>query len=168
MQINQTNANDLFSFSYFFNYSSRKRRPSYSQDGDLYLNSMRDDDQMDECNAALVLMSLSGSPHSPRQWMLSSSPGSSSASWTSGSDELSDEGAPQTGSLSPNRMRTTSLSTSDEGIVMDYNDETPRKHRVSTFIEIVYYFCSKMQFTLYVSITNFARNHTEIKRLTML
>lgn len=118
----------FFSFS---NCSSRKRRPSYSQDGDLYLHSLRDDDQMDECNAALVLMSLSGSPHSPRQWMLSSSPGSSSASWTSGSDELSDEGA-QTGSLSPNRMRTTSLSTSDEGIVMDYNDETPRKHRVST------------------------------------
>lgn len=93
---------------------------------------------MDECNAALVLMSLSGSPHSPRQWMLSSSPGSSSASWTSGSDELSDEGAPQTGSISPNRMRTTSLSTSDEGIVMDYNDETPRKRRVSTSPETIF------------------------------
>lgn len=89
---------------------------------------------MDECNAALVLMSLSGSPHSPRQWMFGSSPGSSSASWTSGSDELSDEGVPHsTGSHinSPNRMRTASLSTSDEGIVMDYSDETPRKRRVS-------------------------------------
>lgn len=100
------------------------------------MNSFRDDDQMDECNAALVLMSLSGSPHSPRQWMLGSSPGSSSASWTSGSDELSDEGTPATGHISnqhsPNRLRTASLSTSDEGIVMDYNDETPRKRRVST------------------------------------
>lgn len=92
---------------------------------------------MDECNAALVLMSLSGSPHSPRQWMFGSSPGSSSASWTSGSDELSDEGIPHsTGSHinSPNRMRTASLSTSDEGIVMDYSDETPKKRRVSNRI----------------------------------
>lgn len=95
---------------------------------------------MDECNAALVLMSLSGSPHSPRQWMFSSSPGSSNASWTSGSEELSDEGA-QTGSISPNRMRTTSLSTSDEGIVMDYSDETPRKRRVSTHYNSMIYCC---------------------------
>lgn len=60
----------------------------------MYMSGFRDDEQMDECNAALVLMSLSGSPHSPRQWMLGSSPASnSSASWTSsGSDELSDEG----------------------------------------------------------------------------
>lgn len=141
---------------------------------------------MDECNAALVLMSLSGSPHSPRQWMLGSSPGSSSASWTSGSDELSDEGVPhhhtapitanmniqqtqirsttgnpngtnynnqhnfnnnnnnhhqihQTNS-SNNRLRTASLSTSDEGIVMDYSDETPRKRRVSE-IFILYCYC---------------------------
>lgn len=36
---------------------SRKRRPSYSQE---------DLDFMDECTAALVLMSLSCSPHSPR------------------------------------------------------------------------------------------------------
>lgn len=33
---------------------------------------------------------------------------------------------------SNNRLRTASLSTSDEGIVMDYSDETPRKRRVST------------------------------------
>lgn len=119
----------------FLVFRSRKRRTSFSQDSDLYLSSFRDDDQMDECNAALVLMSLSGSPHSPRQWMLGSSPGSSSASWTSGSDELSDEGTPITGisnQHSPNRLRTASLSTSDEGIVMDYSDETPRKRRVST------------------------------------
>lgn len=29
--------------------------------------------------------------------------------------------------------RTTSLSTSDEGIVMDYGEEMPRKRRVSSF-----------------------------------
>lgn len=115
---------------------SRKRRTSFTQDNDMFMNSFRDDDQMDQCNAALVLMSLSGSPHSPRPWMLGSSPGSSSASWTSGSEELSDEGTPATGHTSnqhsPNRLRTASLSTSDEGIVMDYNDETPRKRSVST------------------------------------
>lgn len=100
----------------------------------MYLGSFRDDGQMDECNAALVLMSLSASPHSPRQWRLGSSPGSSNASWTSGSDELSDEGTVNgaTNQHSPNRLRTASLSTSDEGIVMDYSDETPRKRRVST------------------------------------
>ncbi|KAL3280807.1 hypothetical protein HHI36_004038 [Cryptolaemus montrouzieri] len=42
-----------------FPYGSRKRRPSSSQDD----NSK--DSQMDECSAALVLMSLSCSPHSP-------------------------------------------------------------------------------------------------------
>lgn len=94
---------------------------------------------MDACNAALVLMSLSCSPHSPH-WttagLMGSSPGgSSSASWCSGSSSppLSEEGAPPA-PLSPNRIRTTSLSTSDEGIVMDYNEETPRKRRVSVTI----------------------------------
>lgn len=112
---------------------------------------------MNECNAALVLMSLSGSPHSPRPWMLGSSPASnSSGSWTSYSDELNDEpsitqhvninsadpnvnnGAKSTPNnfkihqkFQTNRLRTASLSTSDEGIVMDYNEENPRKRRVS-------------------------------------
>ena len=59
----------------------------------MYMGGFRDDEQMDECNAALVLMSLSGSPHSPRPWILGSSPASnSSGSWTSCSEELSDEG----------------------------------------------------------------------------
>lgn len=49
-----------------FIYRSRKRRTSYSQD-DFLLDNMNDDEQMDECNAALVLMSLSCSPNSPRQ-----------------------------------------------------------------------------------------------------
>lgn len=122
------------------------------------MGNFRDDEQMDECNAALVLMSLSGSPHSPRPWILGSSPASnSSGSWTSGSDELSDEcnanfmqhqrfidpinktsfvnKNAKTTQLDQNnhtnRLRTASISTSDEGIVMDYNDETPRKRRVS-------------------------------------
>lgn len=142
----------------------------------MYMGGFRDDEQMDECNAALVLMSLSGSPHSPRPWILGSSPASnSSGSWTSCSEELSDEGvatslqhhrrladamnnSPHSSSSisnisaksaqynfnnnnnnhhhhnqpNTNRLRTASLSTSDEGIVMDYNDETPRKRRVSS------------------------------------
>ncbi len=107
---------------------------------------------MDECNAALVLMSLSCSPLSPRQYAttrLASSPGGSSASsWCSGSSSppLSDEGAPQmnTSSQSPNRVRTTSLSTSDEGIGMDYNEDTPRKRRVSFFCFVKFCFSIKL------------------------
>lgn len=49
--------------------SSRKRRTSYTQDERDYL---LDGDEMDECNAALVLMSLSCSPNSPRQGEFSS------------------------------------------------------------------------------------------------
>jgi len=143
-------------------FGSRKRRPSFSHDGDIYLTGFRDDEQMDECNAALVLMSLSGSPHSPRPWILGSSPASnSSGSWTSCSEELSDEGLASQQSnnvkvlsknpciansikstnyglnnqphMQTNRLRTASLSTSDEGIVMDYtHDETSRKRRVNT------------------------------------
>lgn len=140
---------------------SRKRRPSCSHDGDIFMGGFRDDEQMNECNAALVLMSLSGSPHSPRPWMLGSSPASnSSGSWTSYSDELNDETTqPHVSSIAidpistsnngakqaqfklknhpkfqTNRLRTASLSTSDEGIVMDYTDETPRKRRVSLHI----------------------------------
>lgn len=167
--------------------SSRKRRPSYTHDGDMYMGGFRDDEQMDECNAALVLMSLSGSPHSPRPWILGSSPASnSSGSWTSCSEELSDEGV-AAGSLqhhphhrrvadamhSPqstpsnsaksaqyifntqpntNRLRTASLSTSDEGIVMDYNDETPRKRRVCTHID------THTEFYATIKILNYFRN----------
>lgn len=92
---------------------------------------------MDECNAALVLMSLSCSPHSPRaawETQLGSSPSSSSASWSTGSSSppLSDDGsAPTTTTIIRRGPRTTSLSTSDEGIVMDYNEDLPRKRRVS-------------------------------------
>lgn len=67
--------------------------------------------------------------------VLGSSPGSSStASWSTGSSSppLSDDGKSTDG-----RFRTSSISTSDEGIVMDYSEEMPRKRRVSlsfTFI----------------------------------
>lgn len=123
---------------FFAIYSSRKRRTSYSQDErDYFINSINDDDPMDECNAALVLMSLSCSPHSPRaawETQLGSSPSSSSASWSTGSSSppLSDDGsAPTTTTIIRRGPRTTSLSTSDEGIVMDYNEDLPRKRRVS-------------------------------------
>lgn len=119
-------------------FRSRKRRTSYSQDERDYLfSNINDDDTMDECNAALVLMSLSCSPHSPRNlWetRLGSSPGSSSASWSTGSSSppLSDDGNTNTNTNSSRRgPRTTSLSASDEGIVMDYNEDLPRKRRVS-------------------------------------
>lgn len=158
---------------------------------------------MDECNAALVLMSLSCSPNSPRQgeclllnpstlkltsfrritehniwtgwhsnvnlystaWegaLLGSSPGDSIESFSgSSSPPLSDDGNVSSSSTSTNSSdqkyiikqnhhklqinqlnvlehharrgpRTTSLSTSDEGIVMDYGEEMPRKRRVSS------------------------------------
>lgn len=148
---------NICKYCFYFYFSSRKRRPSCSHDGDIYMSGFRDDEQMNECNAALVLMSLSGSPHSPRPWMLGSSPASnSSGSWTSYSDELDETTISQSQANSAvgdsfssngrkhaqfnvknhpkfetNRLRTASLSTSDEGIVMDYNDETPRKRRVS-------------------------------------
>jgi hypothetical protein len=116
---------------------------------------------MDECNAALVLMSLSCSPHSPRQgiiWIenkrksfsyllsslhffslgcdtaLGSSPGSSSASWSTGSSSppLSDDNLPPTTDYKYEKTGCTNFfSTSDEGIAMDYNEDMPRKRRVS-------------------------------------
>ncbi|XP_055907153.1 uncharacterized protein LOC129942280 [Eupeodes corollae] len=118
-------------------HNSRKRRPSYTQEErDNYLTQCRDDDEIKLCNAALVLMHLSGSPLSPKDNLnsiLGSSPGSSSA-WSSGSSSppLSDDGKIFANHLLDSaRMRTTSLSTSDEGIVMDYSDDAPRKRRVS-------------------------------------
>lgn len=62
--------------------------------------------------------------------VLGSSPNSSNASWSSGSSSppLSDDGRI---TANEGRFRTSSISTSDEGIVMDYNEEMPRKKRVS-------------------------------------
>lgn len=131
---------------FFVNGRSRKRRPSFTQQqqpetNDHYMLSMcHHSDPMNECNAALVLMSLSGSPHSSAalhhstaaMGVMGSSPGgSSTSSWTSESSSLSDEYAASSSVLSSSRFRTTSLSMSDEGIGMDYGDETPRKRRVS-------------------------------------
>uniref|UniRef100_A0A1A9V6U4 Uncharacterized protein n=1 Tax=Glossina austeni TaxID=7395 RepID=A0A1A9V6U4_GLOAU len=68
---------------------------------------------------------------------LGSSPGSSSASWSSGSSSppLSDDGhnisAHMINDASASaRIRTTSVSTSDEGIVVDFKEDVPRKKRV--------------------------------------
>ncbi|XP_044266831.1 zinc finger protein 395 isoform X1 [Tribolium madens] len=108
---------------------SRKRRPSSSQD-DNYK-----DTQMDECSAALVLMSLSCSPHSPNfhgfPWRLSTSPdsniSSSSASYRS-------TPSPPPRAYSPQSAPLSSSAGSDEGIVMDYQDEQPRKKKNVTRI----------------------------------
>ncbi|XP_058118485.1 zinc finger protein 395-like [Anopheles coustani] len=143
---------------------SRKRRPSYSQDDREYF-SINDDDPMDECNAALVLMSLSCSPNSSAHGydtLLGTSSGSSTTSWSTGSTSppLSEDGhsTPPThhhhhelnhhhhhhhhtsnhhngrhqavGEI-VRGARTTSLSTSDEGIGMEYNEDMPRKRRAS-------------------------------------
>ncbi|XP_019867464.1 zinc finger protein 395 isoform X1 [Aethina tumida] len=112
-----------------FHHGSRKRRPSHSQD-DIQLPK---DSQMDECSAALVLMSLSCSPHSPSltalsSW-LSSSPGSSSSSASYRSTP-----SPPPRTYSPNSTPLSTSSASDEGIVMDYPDEMPRKKKNLTRI----------------------------------
>ncbi|XP_062564908.1 zinc finger protein 704 isoform X2 [Armigeres subalbatus] len=176
---------------------SRKRRPSYSQDDREYY-SINDDDPMDECNAALVLMRLSCSPNSSvTGWepILGTSSGSSSTSWSTGSTTppLSEDGhstSPNSSAVSSSSSsnssvsssssgihsnggsppgnnsnnnnnnnnnstttnnnntntanangttndivirgpRTTSISASDEGIGMDYNEDMPRKRRAS-------------------------------------
>lgn len=147
----------------FTQNGSRKRRTSYTQDEREYL---LDGDDMDECNAALVLMSLSCSPNSPRQaWesaIFGTSPGDSiqSSSYSgSSSPPLSDDGNVSSSSMSSNEQkyiikqnlhklkinqhnvkvhirrgqRTTSLSASDEGIVMDYGEEMARKRRTRLF-----------------------------------
>uniref|UniRef100_A0A182NSU5 Uncharacterized protein n=1 Tax=Anopheles dirus TaxID=7168 RepID=A0A182NSU5_9DIPT len=134
---------------------SRKRRPSYSQDDREYY-SINDDDPMDECNAALVLMSLSCSPNSSvhgYETILGTSSGSSTTSWSTGSTSppLSEDGHStppthhyqhelnhhhhhngrhQAAGATGRGARTTSLSTSDEGIGMEYNEDMPRKRRI--------------------------------------
>ncbi|XP_032295917.1 zinc finger protein 395 isoform X2 [Drosophila virilis] len=118
--------------------NSRKRPPSDSYD--CSSDQCKVDD-MNECNAALILMNLHNSPHAVSDKWLGSSPGSSSsASWSSGSASppLSDDGnvlhghiilSPQcAASASANaRIRTTSVSTSDEGIVIDFKEERKKK-----------------------------------------
>ncbi|XP_073847476.1 glucose transporter 4 enhancer factor isoform X2 [Musca autumnalis] len=120
-------------------HNSRKRPPSCATEcngggGDQY-----DEEEMNENNAAMILVTLSLSPKSPKngdKW-LGSSPGSSSASWSSGSSSppLSDDGHNMgviTNDASASaRIRTTSVSTSDEGIVVDFKEDAPRKKRAN-------------------------------------
>ncbi|KAJ2946342.1 hypothetical protein O0L34_g12379 [Tuta absoluta] len=101
---------------------SRKRGPSSSCD----LGYGEPNDQMNECNAALVLMSLSCSPNSPRpsaSWggRSSVSPGASSSSGSSW----------RSGTPSP---PPASSSFSDEGIAMDYEDMHPRKKKINSIV----------------------------------
>lgn len=110
-----------------FPYGSRKRRPSNSQD-DLK------DTQMDECSAALVLMSLSCSPHSPN---LNSFPWPSTSpeeSISSSSASYRSTPSPPPSEYSPQTVQLSSSSVSDEGIVTDYLDELPRKKKNMTRI----------------------------------
>ncbi|VVC97185.1 unnamed protein product [Leptidea sinapis] len=90
---------------------SRKRGPSSSYDLGYV-----ERDEMNECNAALVLMSLSA-------WggRSSVSPGASSSSGSSW----------RSGTPSPPPV---SSSFSDEGIAMDYEDPHPRKKRVNSIV----------------------------------
>ncbi|CAH1175809.1 unnamed protein product [Phaedon cochleariae] len=113
-----------------YHNGSRKRRPSSSHDD----NSK--DSQMDECSAALVLMSLSCSPHSPNLGAFSypgTSPDSSSSN--SSSPSYRSTPSPPPIAFSPHSTPLSSSSNSDEGIVMDYYpDELPRKKKSLTRI----------------------------------
>ncbi|XP_053961640.1 uncharacterized protein LOC128865346 isoform X2 [Anastrepha ludens] len=118
--------------------NSRKRPQPYTHD--CFSGQCGDKEEMEECHAAMILMKLSHSPKNAEKWF-GSSPGSSSSSgssWSSGSSSppLSDDGhAGLNTSVILNdasaRIRTTSVSTSDEGIVVDFKEEAPRKKRVS-------------------------------------
>ncbi|XP_053961553.1 uncharacterized protein LOC128865346 isoform X1 [Anastrepha ludens] len=121
--------------------NSRKRPQPYTHD--CFSGQCGDKEEMEECHAAMILMKLSHSPKNAEKWF-GSSPGSSSSSgssWSSGSSSppLSDDGhAGLNTSVILNdasaRIRTTSVSTSDEGIVVDFKEEAPRKKRVSKWL----------------------------------
>ncbi|XP_049304569.1 zinc finger protein 704 isoform X1 [Bactrocera dorsalis] len=122
----------------FFTCSSRKRPQPYTHD--CFSGQCGDKEEMEECQAAMILMKLSHSPKNAEKWY-GSSPGSSSSSgssWSSGSSSppLSDDGHAGLNTSAmlndpSTRIRTTSVSTSDEGIVVDFKEEAPRKKRVS-------------------------------------
>ncbi|XP_076254335.1 glucose transporter 4 enhancer factor isoform X3 [Rhynchophorus ferrugineus] len=96
-------------------HGSRKRRTSSSQDDNMHPKDM------DECSAALVLMSLSCSPQNAFSY--GTSPGSSNSSSAS---------FRSTPSPPPfNSPMNSFSSVSDEGIVMDYiGEDQPRKKKV--------------------------------------
>ncbi|XP_076254334.1 glucose transporter 4 enhancer factor isoform X2 [Rhynchophorus ferrugineus] len=96
-------------------HGSRKRRTSSSQDDNMHPKDM------DECSAALVLMSLSCSPQNAFSY--GTSPGSSNSSSAS---------FRSTPSPPPfNSPMNSFSSVSDEGIVMDYiGEDQPRKKKI--------------------------------------
>ncbi|XP_075235780.1 zinc finger protein 395-like isoform X2 [Lycorma delicatula] len=106
-------------------HGSRKRRPSTSQD------EVGKEDLMNECTAALVLMSLSCSPHSP---------GLNGVNWNgriSPSPSLTDSWRSSTPSppLSEGGGGWANNSTTDEGIVIDEDfDELPRKKKANHMV----------------------------------
>ncbi|CAD6995571.1 unnamed protein product [Ceratitis capitata] len=135
----EVNMGEDIGYSQNFFFTSRKRPQPYTHE--FFSGQCGDKEEMEECNAALILMKLSHSPKNAEK-LFGSSPGSSSSSgssWSSGSSSppLSDDGhaglntSPMLNDPSA-RIRTTSVSTSDEGIVVDFNEEAPRKKRVST------------------------------------
>ncbi|RZF35692.1 hypothetical protein LSTR_LSTR010013 [Laodelphax striatellus] len=107
-------------------HGSRKRRPSTSQEE----NVKEGENPLNECTAALVLMSLSCSPHSPSlngmSWNGRVSPSPSlTDSWRSStpSPPLSEGGG------------WANTSTTDEGIVIDDDfDELPRKKKANRMV----------------------------------
>ncbi|EDW42791.1 GM23848 [Drosophila sechellia] len=112
-------------------HNPRKRPPSDHQDYG------KDEET---CRAAEILSSMKlQSPHGSMADKCSSPGSSSSASWSSGSPSppLSDDGhahhSPHN-MMSPHdadnaRTRTASVSTSDEGIVIDYKEERKKKSK---------------------------------------
>uniref|UniRef100_T1JA62 DUF4772 domain-containing protein n=1 Tax=Strigamia maritima TaxID=126957 RepID=T1JA62_STRMM len=123
-------------------HGNRKRRPSSSSDGDV----------LDDCAAAMVLMSLSCSPKSPRipgylneqsgffssrSWTEASLTSSSGASsWQSGRSNNRTPSPPYGHSESAPYITNTNV-LQDEGIEMDdglafFEDPLPRKRRNST------------------------------------
>ncbi|XP_052858999.1 uncharacterized protein DDB_G0283357 isoform X2 [Drosophila gunungcola] len=114
-------------------HNSRKRPPSDHQD---YISDPNKDEET--CRAAEILSSMKlQSPHGAMADKCSSPGSSSSASWSSGSASppLSDDGHAHHSPhiiMSPHdaanaRIRTTSVSTSDEGIVIDFKEERKKK-----------------------------------------
>nr|XP_036674040.1 zinc finger protein 704 isoform X1 [Drosophila suzukii] len=109
--------------------NQRKRPPSDPQDS-----------YEETCRAAEILSSMKlQSPHGSMADKCSSPGSSSSASWSSGSASppLSDDGHAHHSPhniMSPHdaanaRIRTTSVSTSDEGIVIDFKEERKKKSK---------------------------------------
>ncbi|XP_044250007.1 zinc finger protein 704 isoform X2 [Drosophila takahashii] len=112
-------------------HNPRKRPPSDLQDYSNYEET---------CRAAEILSSMKlQSPHGSMADKCSSPGSSSSASWSSGSASppLSDDGHAHHSPhniMSPHdaanaRIRTTSVSTSDEGIVIDFKEERKKKSK---------------------------------------